>query len=109
MKIPGDAIIPAEKFTHYLLVEREYDDKSKFLSIAGFNNSNYEKLISEIKILINKYEASKGKSSDFGTFYTVTGSIIGINKISLNVATVWIKRNIDNKFQFITLIPERRD
>jgi hypothetical protein len=31
MKIPSDAIIPLEKITEYLLVPREWDDKSKFL------------------------------------------------------------------------------
>lgn len=32
MRIPPDAIIPMEKLTAYLLVAREWDDKSKFLA-----------------------------------------------------------------------------
>ena len=36
MIIPSDAIIADEKITHYLLVPREQDDKSKFLAQAGF-------------------------------------------------------------------------
>lgn len=37
MKIPPDAIIPMEKLTAYLLVARDWDDKSKLLAQAGFS------------------------------------------------------------------------
>jgi len=40
VKIPTDAVIPMEKLTHYLLVFREWDDKSKFLAQAGFTQEN---------------------------------------------------------------------
>jgi len=40
MKIPPDALIPLEKLTSYLLVHREWDDKSKFLAQAGFTREN---------------------------------------------------------------------
>ena len=49
MKIPPDAVIPEEKLTGYLLVPREYDDKSKFLSQAGFTLEDPEKLIEAIR------------------------------------------------------------
>jgi hypothetical protein len=35
LRIPSDALIPLEKLTSYLLVPREWDDKSKFLAQAG--------------------------------------------------------------------------
>lgn len=40
MKIPSNAVIPMEKITAYLLVPREWDDKSKFLDYAGFTKDN---------------------------------------------------------------------
>lgn len=40
MRIPADAIIPEDKLTRYLLVPREYDDKSRFLSQAEFTLAN---------------------------------------------------------------------
>jgi len=36
LRIPSDALVPLEKLTSYLLVPREWDDKSKFLAQAGF-------------------------------------------------------------------------
>jgi hypothetical protein len=40
MKIPHDAIRAREKLTHYLLVFRKKNDKSKFLAQAGFIHEN---------------------------------------------------------------------
>ena len=44
MKIPNNAIIPDAKITKYLLVPRQQDDKSKYLSLAGFSLTNPEQL-----------------------------------------------------------------
>jgi hypothetical protein len=45
MKIPQAAIIPEGKFKKYLLIKREFDDKSKFLQNVGFTLENYYILI----------------------------------------------------------------
>ena len=37
---PSDIVIPSEKLTEYLLVPRVRNDKSKFLSQAGFTTEN---------------------------------------------------------------------
>ena len=57
VKIPPDAIIAEEKFIRYLLVKRDYDDKSDYLKTAGFTLANYKNLIDEIRKLISKIEA----------------------------------------------------
>ncbi|MGB7376198.1 MAG: hypothetical protein WA959_06460 [Rivularia sp. (in: cyanobacteria)] len=41
-------------------------------------------------------------------FYRVIGELIGINGQNLSVITVWLQRAIDDKFQFITLKPDRK-
>ena len=41
MYIPADAEIATEKLTHYLLVPKPLDDKSKFLMRAGFTASRF--------------------------------------------------------------------
>ncbi len=42
MKIPADAIIPEEKFTRYLLVKRDFDDKSQYLKKAGYTIEDWK-------------------------------------------------------------------
>jgi len=42
MLIPPDAEIASEKLTHYLLVPKPLDDKSKFLARAGFSPANFQ-------------------------------------------------------------------
>ncbi|HRZ27101.1 MAG TPA: hypothetical protein P5295_09865 [Spirochaetota bacterium] len=108
MKIPADAIIPEEKFTRYLLVKRDFDDKSQYLKKAGYTIENYSILINDIKSMIIQNEAIEDKTDEYGTFYTVTGKLTGTSNQNLRVTTIWMKRKADGVFQFITLIPERR-
>lgn len=108
MKIPADAIISEEKFTRYLLVKREFDDKSRFLAIAGFTLNNYLLLIDGIRRLVSENNAVKIRTDDYGTFFKTTGFIYGQTGLKINVSTIWIQRKVDGLFQFVTLIPVRR-
>jgi hypothetical protein len=108
MKIPLDAIIPEDKFTRYLLVKKEYNDKSQFLGIAGYNISNYLILIDEIRKMTTEINAIKSRTDEYGTFYKTTGFINGITGIKIKVTIVWMQRKVDGLFQFVTLIPEKR-
>jgi hypothetical protein len=49
VKIPSDALIVREKLTHYLLVHRVKDDKSRYLASGGFDQSNPEALEAAIR------------------------------------------------------------
>ena len=108
MKIPADSMIPEEKFTRYLLVKRDFDDKSGYLARAGYSEENYLELINHIKYLISENDAVEERTDDYGTFYRVTGTLPGVANEAIEVSTIWLKRKIDNKFQFITLFPARR-
>ncbi len=107
MKLPKTVIIPDDKLTKYLLVYREQDDKSKFLDKAGFTQANPQQLKRSILELIATTEAIEEISNEYGTFYRVEGNIKGINDRNLAVVTIWLKRKIDNKIQFITLKPKK--
>jgi hypothetical protein len=107
MKIPHDAIIPEAKLTRYLLIPREQDDKSKFLTQAGFTLDNPELLKTAIRQLADTVEAVEDRTNEYGTFYRVEGQLIGINDTNLSVTTIWLMRKIDSQFQFITLIPTK--
>lgn len=97
-----------DKFTRYLLVRREYDDKSQFLALGGYTVDNYKVLVEDIIIMTMENEAFEERSDDYGTFYRVSGKLPGFHGLSLHVSIIWLQRKIDGYFQFITLIPERR-
>ncbi|MDM7987258.1 MAG: hypothetical protein QUS13_07995 [Smithella sp.] len=75
MKIPLDAEIPEDKLIKYLLVKREFDDKSKFLLSAGFALENYDVLIQELRKLISRRDAVKEREGPYGVFYSASGTL----------------------------------
>lgn len=105
MKIPDDAVIPDDKITHYLLVPKPRNDKSKFLAQAGFTQEHPETLKSAIQAIAQIAEAVEDRSNEYGTFYQCTGELQGANGMNLAVVTIWLQRRIDGKFQFVTLMP----
>jgi hypothetical protein len=107
MKIPQDAFIPDAKLTRYLLISRSYDDKSKFLSQADFTLENSDELLMALRQIIQVGEAIEDRTDQYGVYYRVKGLLQGPNGISLKVITVWLHRSIDQKFQFITLVPDK--
>jgi hypothetical protein len=105
MRIPEDLIIPDTKITQYLLVLKTRNDKSIFLAQAGFTQENPEALKLAIQRQAVDQEALEEKSNEYGIFYQVEGELIGVNSINLSVITVWLQRQVDGKFQFVTLKP----
>ena len=107
MKIPPDAIIDSSKLTDYLLVARPWDDKSKFLSQAGFNRNLPQLLEVAIRQLAANAEAMDDGVNEYGTFWRVDGTLLGPNGVMLDVATVWLQWQTDSSFHFVTLKPSR--
>ena len=107
MKLPPNVIIPDDKLSKYLLLYKEKNDKSKFLAQAGFTQNNPDELKLAIYQLISIVEAIEDLTNEYGTFYRVEGELIGVNQRNLFVVTIWLKRKIDNQFQFVTLKPKK--
>ncbi|HBE17945.1 MAG TPA: hypothetical protein DEG17_03795 [Cyanobacteria bacterium UBA11149] len=105
MKIPEDAVIPEDKITRYLLVQKPRNDKSKFLAQAGFTSENPEALKGAIELLVARGEAIEDRRNEYGIFYQVSGELVGVNGKILSVVTIWLRREIDGKFQLVTLQP----
>ncbi len=105
MKIPPEAEIPAHKLTAYLLAPRQADDKSRFLSQAGFSLDNWEMLLEELRRLVAENEAVADRSDEYGTFYRVEGRLSGPNGRKLEVVTIWLCVKLNQGFRFITLKP----
>ncbi len=105
MKIPEDAVIPDDKITRYLLVQKARNDKSKFLAQAEFTLENPETLRAAIQLLIRVGEAVEDRSNEYDIFHQVVGELVGANNVTLFVVTIWLQRQVDGKFQFVTLKP----
>ena len=106
MNIPAQAIIAREKLTHYLLVPKRKNDKSRFLAQAGFTLANPHALETAIRQLLRENEAVVDRENEYGTFYQVQGDLRGPDGI-LTVVTVWILQDINGTFRFVTLKPAR--
>jgi hypothetical protein len=105
VKIPPDAIIPLEKLAAYLLVAREWDDKSKFLAQAGFTRENPHLLLAAIRELAATAEAVEDGTNEYGTFLRAEGTLIGPNGRELAVVTIWLHSRTDARVRFVTLKP----
>ncbi len=103
---PSDIVIPSEKLTEYLLVPRVHNDKSKFLSQAGFTIENPDVLEQAIRDLFVRNEVVQERENRYGIFYRVSGELVGPSGI-LSVVTIWIVRAIDGEFRFVTLKPDK--
>ena len=107
MKIPSNAIIPEAKLTRYLLMFREYDDKSRFLMQAGFTLGNPDLLLRAIRRLTTENEAIEDGENEYGEFLRVDGDLEGIQGKKLTVTTIWLRWELDGKIHFVTLKPLR--
>ena len=103
---PSDVVIPSTKLSDYLLAPRRHNDKSKFLSQAGFTRENPNFLEQAILDVVTQNEPVKQKTNEYGEFYKVVGHLSGPNGI-LSVVTIWIVRIGDEKFRFVTLYPDK--
>jgi hypothetical protein len=107
VKIPSDVLVPIEKLTRYLLVPREWDDKSKFLAQAGFSLEEPQELLREIRRLAAEAEAVEDGENEYGVFLRAAGTLRGPNGRALPVVTVWIRWHLDGRTRFVTLKPRR--
>jgi len=107
MHIPPEAEIPREKLTHYLLVPKPLDDKSRFLARAGFDTANPEVLETAIRTLAAAEPALHDGTNEYGNFWRVEGLLTGPER-GILVVTIWLEWHTDGRFRFVTLKPWRQ-
>jgi len=96
-----------EKLTRYLLVPREWDDKSKFLAQAGFTRENPHWLLASLRKLAVTAEAEQDRVSEYGEFLRADGELLGPNGRRLEVVTIWLRSRSDGRVRFVTLKPRK--
>ncbi|MBI3795165.1 MAG: hypothetical protein HY280_10650 [Nitrospinae bacterium] len=109
MRLSSDVVIPDEKLTKYLLVHRLWDDKSKFLGLAGFTKDNPTELKKALVVLARDCEAIYDGDSEYGEFFRTEGVLMGPNGRALKVTAVWLRWKADGQVRFVTLKPRREN
>jgi len=107
MRIPVDASIAPEKVRDYLLVEQERSDKSRFLAVAGFTQTNWRELEGAIRALAGSEDAQRGQTTPHGTKWIIDGIITGPNGRPRSVRLIWLEEP-SGSFRFVTLVPKVR-
>lgn len=106
MKLPADSEIARIKVTQYLLRLRDEDDKSKFLSLAGYTLAHANTLQEDLRALLNG-EAEFIQTTEYGDKYRVRGTLTGPNGRRLQVASIWMIEEATHRTKFVTLYPDK--
>ena len=107
MKLSEDALIAPEKLTQYLLALRKRNDKSKWLSQAGYTVENWQVLENDLRQQILPHEAIPTEYTEYGQMYEIRDNLIGPNHRSLAVVTVWMTEVVTGVTKFITMYPDK--
>jgi hypothetical protein len=108
VKLPIDTIIAPEKLTKYLLVQREFDDKSQFLRQAGYTLENWEQLEQDLRLQVLPHDAVLIEQTVYGNIFEIRSSLTGPNEQTLFVKTIWMDELLSGVIKFITLYPDKR-
>lgn len=93
MKLPNytKAIIPEDKFIKYALNPTKDKNKAEVFKLAlGYDLSNADKLIENIRKNVGKFEAIEKNDLGYGKRYEVNMILKGPNGKIANVKTAWI-------------------
>ena len=108
MKLPSNIVIAEAKLRDYLLTQRSEDDESGFLALAGYSQTNWRQLESDIRQLAGVEEADLISKSQYGDMYELKGCLTGPNGKVLYVSAFWITLEATGETRFVTLVPDKR-
>ena len=108
MKLLVDSLIVPEKLKCYLLVPKKRNDKSKWLSQAGYTLENWQLLENDLRIQILSLDATPIEKTKYGQMYEIRGEMIGPNSKILLVYTIWMSEFLSDTTKFITMFPDKR-
>ncbi len=104
MKLPADSFVDPRKITHYLLVQRDVDDKSRFLRLAGYEPHHAARLLEDIRALLHQ-DAQPIEISEYAKKFAIQGTLIGPNGRQLRIRSIWAKLHTTGEVRFVTLFP----
>jgi hypothetical protein len=104
--LPADSVIATRKLDEYLLRHREEDDKSGFLSLAGYTAENAERLMNDLRMQLLPLDAEFFDQTEYGPKYRIQGTLTGPNGRALRVVSIWMKEDATGATKFVTLFPD---
>jgi len=107
VKLPSNTLIAPEKLTRYLLVQREFDDKSQFLRQAGYTLETWEQLERDLRVQVLPHDAVLIEQTVYGNILEIRSSLTGPNGQTLFVKTIWMEELRSDVTKFITLYPDK--
>jgi len=107
LKLPVKTLFHPEKFTRYLLTYRKRNDKSQWLSQAGYSLENWQVLENDLREQILSCDAKPIEDTEYGQLYEIVGTLVGPNGRKLSVNTIWIAEAATGNTKFITMFPGR--
>ncbi len=90
-----------------MIIPLDVDDKSGYLSLAGYTREEYGELIRDIRWQLLPGEAVFHRHDKYGEYFALEGILKGPNGSTLGVRTIWQRTN-HGIIRFITLYPKRR-
>ena len=109
MKLPKNIIISDEKLTSYLLVAKKRNDKSQWLSKAGYIIDNWERLETDIRGLVLSNDATPQENTEYGQLYEINGELKSPKGDLLSVRTIWMTEYATGLTKFITMYPLKKE
>ncbi len=107
MKLPPEAVIPADKISKYLLVYRPRGDKSAWLESAGYSLDKAEALAADIREQLLSLDARGAGSDKFGEYFETAGLLKGPSGKALRARAIWMTEHLSGETRLITLIPDK--
>ena len=97
-------VIPVEKITEYALNPIKDPNKARAFELAlGYNLSNSDKLIENIKANIDKFPSKSKGDKGYGTLYEVIMELTGENGKQAKVLTAWLDDAVKNEMRLVTV------
>ena len=107
MRLPADAIIPADKITKYLLIRRPRADKSLWLGGAGYSLETAGILAADLRTQLLPLDAQPAGSDKFGDYFETSGTLRGPSGKVLRARAIWMTEHLSGETRLITLIPDK--
>ncbi len=101
--LPPETIIAPEKVRDYLLLPKEEDDKSIFLSLGGFERNNWQVLEKALREQILTLSAEWIADTPYGKKYSIRGALNSPNGKRLFIVSIWILDSATQEYRFVTL------
>ena len=104
-----EAVISIDKLTGYALDPMKGRDKSiAFREALGYDKSNADLLINEIKNNLKRFPAKQKENKGYVDTYEVLMELVGVNGKVANVMTSWLDDKLTGEMRLTSVYVKKR-